>query len=266
MRNNAVLDLSGERYSRLTVVAYAGNARIGTKLKSVWVCRCSCGVYIIANTNALRSGNTKSCGCLKHDHLGPITHGLAKHDGTRPGEYSVWLGIRRRCNNPRTPEYKNYGGRGIRLDKRWNDFPRFLKDVGPRPSPAHTIERKNNNGDYRPGNVRWATMREQQRNRRTNRLITFEGETQPLCVWAEKLGINASTVRDRLNDGWSVSAAFSRRDDARSHPIRFCGKTASVSELARSVGLRPEPVFQRLSAGWSIRRALSTPIRKSERA
>jgi hypothetical protein len=114
-----------------------------------------------------------------------------------------------RCCNPNQKAYKNCGGRGVRVCRRWRaSFAAFLEDVGPRPSPRHTIERINNSGHYEPGNCRWATRGEQARNSRRNRLLTVRGETLCLAAWAERLGLKRSTVSARLGRGWSPRDAL----------------------------------------------------------
>ncbi len=151
------LDLSGRRFGRWTALR-----RWPYSLG--WVCRCSCRsktVRIVLTTN-LTGGKSRSCGCLKETNPAHITHGLSK---TSP-EYVVWKGMRARCSNPRHKSYKDYGARGITVCKRWNSFENFLKDMGQRPSPAYTIDRKKNHLGYSKSNCRWATRLEQRHNRR----------------------------------------------------------------------------------------------------
>jgi hypothetical protein len=114
-----------------------------------------------------------------------------------------------RCRNRRDRRYSDYGGRGITVCARWaQSFPAFFADMGPRPSPQHSIERKDNAGDYEPGNCVWATRKEQQRNTRRNRLLTYRGLTLPAVAWAERIGMNPHTLRDRLRLGWPVAKAL----------------------------------------------------------
>ena len=113
--------------------------------------------------------------------------------------YRAWDNMRTRCLNPNGPEFHNYGGRGIKVCPRWRDsFLAFLEDVGERPSPQHTLDRVDTNGDYEPSNVRWATRKEQARNQRKNRPLTFQGKTQPLAAWAEELGFKPNTLHRRI--------------------------------------------------------------------
>jgi hypothetical protein len=116
----------------------------------------------------------------------------------------------RRCFDPKNHAYENYGGRGITVCERWkNDVSAFIADMGPRPSPKHSIDRKDNDGNYEPGNCRWATAREQRRNQRTNRKLLAFGEELNLCEWAERFGIPTQTINGRLQRGWPAELAVS---------------------------------------------------------
>lgn len=135
-----------------------------------------------------------------------VTHGHS-FQGRVTAEYQVWDNIKQRCNNPNNPAYHRYGGRGIGLSKQWTGkkgFARFIAHVGPRPSSKHTIERIDNSKGYEPGNVKWATRKEQLRNTRRTRMITFRGKTQCLMDWSIELGKNYWTLLYRLRNGWSI--------------------------------------------------------------
>lgn len=136
--------------------------------------------------------------------MGGVKHGHARKSGRSP-EYKAWDGIRQRCNNPRAKLYPYYGARGIKACPEWNrpdGFAQFLADMGLRPSKHHTLDRKDNHGPYSPKNCHWTTWRRQSRNRRSNRLITINGNTKPLCDWAEVFGIPHQYVRNRIYQGW----------------------------------------------------------------
>lgn len=154
---------SGDQFGRLTVVREGEPETPGRRRI---VCRCACGVEVTAGLIALTTGNTKSCGCLSRDAAAARmkTHGATI--GGKPPEYNCWVAIRVRCNNPKNGSYAYYGGRGIKVCARWQSFEAFLEDMGPRPSPAHSIDRKDNDGNYEPGNCRWATKAEQMQNTR----------------------------------------------------------------------------------------------------
>lgn len=125
-------------------------------------------------------------------------------------EYSSYRAMIQRCYNPNNIRYKNYGAKGISVCPKWKgSFKNFLADVGPKPSPKHSIDRyPNRNGNYEPGNVRWATRKEQDRNLGRNKPITFNGRTMLLCDWAESIGMSDDTLRGRLMRGWSFEKAI----------------------------------------------------------
>lgn len=124
--------------------------------------------------------------------------------------YNVWCSMRQRCDNPNNQRYADYGGRGIKVCERWQKFENFLADMGARPKyPAHTLERRDNDGDYTPGNCRWATYEEQQNNKRNNHRLTYQGETMTVAEWARKLGVRDQLLRVRLHRGWDLERVLS---------------------------------------------------------
>ena len=123
-------------------------------------------------------------------------------------EYGTWSAMKARCKNPATIHYADYGGRGITVCERWEKFENFLADMGPRPTPAHSLERKDVNRGYEPDNCAWVTWREQARNTRRTVHVTLNGRTQCLQDWAHELGINPNTVRRRLELGWGYERAL----------------------------------------------------------
>lgn len=188
--------------------------------------------------------------------------------------YSSWKSMRARCSPTGSPSLtRRYAQRGIGADPRWADFEVFLQDVGERPSKAHSLERIDNDGHYEPGNVRWATGTEQQRNRSNNRFIEVNGERLCVTDWAIKLGIDPRRIFERLRRGWSPNRAVSvkyatrwsnssmreeRRRMAAKRFITYRGETLSISEWAERLGLRPKVVAERLRKGWSEERAVTT--------
>lgn len=189
-------DITGRRFGRWTVVGYEG--------KSYWLCRCDCGAERRVFTGALtgHASVSRSCGCARGEAVSAArtTHGL-----TRSAEYKTWAGIKRRCLNARDRSFHAYGAAGVRICRRWADsFGAFLADMGPKPTPRHTIERIDNRRGYAPGNCRWATVTEQNRNKRTNRPLTLTGRTQTMGEWAREIGVHHSLIQYRLRAGWSV--------------------------------------------------------------
>lgn len=150
-------DITGQRFGRLVVVAMTETVRNGQK---TWLCQCDCGATSVVRGGPLRQGVITSCGCWQG-----ARHGHARRDTPRHPLYSVWKRMRQRCSDPNSTDFKYYGGRGITVCKRWNDFPTFLSDVGPRPH-GMTIDRLNSDGNYEPGNIRWAARAQQSQNRR----------------------------------------------------------------------------------------------------
>jgi hypothetical protein len=199
-----VIDLTGQRFGRLEVLSFVGTDQLG----AIWRVRCDCGTEKTARAKTLRAGHAKSCGCYSRE-MRPIYGGMSKKHGMKDSPtYRVWTGMLGRCRNTKSKSYANYGGRGIAVCERWHAFEAFLADMGERP-PGMTLERDDVNGDYEPGNCRWATWMEQARNKRNSRLIEYDGETLCFAEWVERTGLNRETVSDRLERGWSVAAAFS---------------------------------------------------------
>jgi hypothetical protein len=197
-------NLTGERYGRLEVLSYAGKNR---SRQSMWSCRCECGTEAVVAGYHLSGGHTQSCGCLRLERLSAAN---TKHGASRSSEYQSWLGMLKRCYNTNGKAFSNYGGRGLRVCSRWkNSFEKFFEDIGPRPTAKHTIERKDNSLGYCKENCVWATRKQQNRNRRSNRRLTFNGKTQLMVEWEEELGLPKGTISSRVTQyGWSVERAL----------------------------------------------------------
>lgn len=180
------IDLTGQRFARLVAVSYSD---------WYWNCVCDCGNYVRVQSTSLRRGLTKSCGCWKRDYAKAnyTTHGMS---GTRI--YSVWLGMRKRCEDPSEPSFPNYGGRGIKVCERWSRFEMFLKDMGI-PAKGLTLERVNNDDGYSPENCVWATRLQQARNKRGVRKVKIGDRFVAATEAAEILGVNYRTLLGRLD-------------------------------------------------------------------
>jgi hypothetical protein len=166
------IDFTGRKIGNVTVLSDAGARRQPSgQVVRRWVCLCDCGKKFELNTAQLRVRfSTLSCGCLRirATVARSTKHGMASRT-IRPPEYICWKNMRRRCNDKRSADYKYYGARGIMVCARWDDFSAFFKDMGPKPSPSHSIDRIDVNGNYEPDNCRWATPLEQRHNRRDSR-------------------------------------------------------------------------------------------------
>jgi hypothetical protein len=208
-------DISGRRFGRLTVVRAAGHATTpGGVQILVWECVCDCGKTILSRTGSLNSGKQLSCGCLGREHriASLRTHGATERGSTNRAEFWVWQGMRNRCYRKTHRHYYMYGGAGITVCDRWREsFASFFEDMGPRPSKKHSLDRyPNQNGNYEPGNVRWATWPEQQRNKSSNHWITCNGETLIITDWAKRLGCRDGVIHGRLKLGWTPERAVSQ--------------------------------------------------------
>lgn len=208
MRNRKLKDYTGERFGRLTVLRLIDRDRKWND--HVLEVQCDCGVVTRKRIKSMRGGHTSSCGCLASEVLVKrnATHGLSKANRR---EYRSWKDMRARCNNPNNSDYADYGGRGIAVCGRWDDFAAFLEDMGDRPMGA-TLDRIDVNGNYEPNNCRWASHKQQANNKRSNHLIEIDGESRTLQAWCDHYGIEPSKVRYRLSVGLSPKEALTSGD------------------------------------------------------
>lgn len=188
-------DLTGTKFGRLLVVSIAYTNKYGHYFK----CKCDCGNEKTVRGMSLIVGDTRSCKCYNKDVL--KKHGACF--GKKTKEYNVWVGMRKRCFNKNEKCYHRYGGRGIGVCLEWNDFEVFLKDVGLCPGNGYSLERIDNNKGYSKENCRWATCKEQNNNRRSNKLLTHNGKTKNMTQWAEETGLAFSTIAGRISRGWT---------------------------------------------------------------
>lgn len=212
----------GAQFGKLTVLERLPNRKGNPMLK----CKCECGNESVVQGSNLTTGHTRSCGCIQ-----------IKHSQSYTREYKTWIAIKRRCCDPNNCGYPRYGAVGIKICDKWiNDFPAFYADMGPKPTPKHSIDRKDNDGNYEPGNCRWATTAEQARNKRNNHFFEFNGKRQTLPDWSREVGISHSTLINRIYKyGWTPEMAFTTpiEDQLASHrPVtQLC--VATGRELQR---------------------------------
>lgn len=200
-------DLTGIRFGKLNVIEYS---HTGKDRHPYYLCKCDCGNVKIIKAKYLKNGDTKSCGCsyILSRKLTNFKHG-EKYNRKCSTEYGTYLAIKQRCYNKNNPGYKYYGGRGIVMCDEWrNSFNKFLSDVGRKPFPKASIDRIDNNGNYEPGNCRWATKTEQNNNTSSNRAYTFNNKTLNIGQWANLYNIPRETLSYRLNNGMSIGDAL----------------------------------------------------------
>lgn len=189
------IDLTGRQFGRLTALQECGRRKHHGPM---WLCRCTCGTEKIVPGVRLRTGVTRSCGCLLRDSR--TIPRFIKHGKYGSRVRSIWNGMIQRCSNPRRKGWENYGGRGITVCERWKSFPNFYADMGD-PPDGTSLDRVDSDGNYEPGNCRWATRTEQGANRRGNLLVTFEGKAQVLSAWATELRMSRWTLYNRYRRG-----------------------------------------------------------------
>ncbi len=192
------VDLAGQRFGALTVLTRGQDyiSPASGKPSTRWHCLCDCGITTLVLTHALRTGNTSSCGCLGKAKR---REACTKHKVSHMPEYKSWHSMVQRCTNKDNHNWHRYGGRGIAVCAEWVDDPaRFYKDLGPRPSTRHSIDRIDVNGDYTPSNCRWADPKEQGRNRRNNVYVTYQGKQYVLSALAEQLNISTAVLSQRV--------------------------------------------------------------------
>lgn len=200
----AALNLTGEVFGRLTAIEPLGLV----EGRRAWLCRCTCGNTKIASGRSLRTGSTRSCGCMhaEANAVRAITHGESETP-----EYATWCRMKARCLNQNTPKWERYGGRGVIVCAEWiHSFANFLADMGPRPSVRHSLDRIDNNGNYEPSNCRWATAKQQADNRSITRWIEHQGVRDTLTGWSSRIGIRASSLHTKLKNGETMQSITSK--------------------------------------------------------
>ncbi len=208
--SKTVTDLSGLAFGRLTVESRAPDRiQPNGSTKVMWACVCSCGARLVASASNLRSGNTSSCGCLRKEELTArsISHGM-----TKTAEYNSWFAAKQRCTNPKHQYFYAYGGRGIQMCKEWSDsFEAFFAHMGPKPSPMHSIDRIDVDGNYCPENCRWASPQQQSSNKTNSRMLSAFGTNMCASEWSKLMGVSQQTISSRLRRGFTHEECLTGR-------------------------------------------------------
>ena len=199
-----LIDLTGKRFGRWLVLRKAES-----KARTQWLCVCDCGATKSVQGANLTNGTSISCGCYRAELPRTAqTAAVTKHGMTDSPTWTSWMAMIKRCYGKYSINYENYGGRGIEVCKRWVDsFEEFLADMGERPE-GMTLDRIDSSGDYEPGNCRWATKKQQDRNRKSNILVTRDGVTKCVKDWCDELGLNVDQVYGRIRWGKTPEEAL----------------------------------------------------------
>jgi hypothetical protein len=240
------MDLTGRVFGRLMILQ-ENKTKERKDGHTQWDC------LTIVNSNSLKTGHTKSCGCYKTEVN--ITHGKSKSS-----IYYVWYSMFARCYRSTAKGFQHYGGRGITVCDRWHDFVNFYTDMGVPPVTNYSIDRINNDGNYCPENCRWATNAQQANNKRSNHKIAYKGEEKTLAEWEVYLGLPKRLISTRLQHGWDIETIFS--SPLFSNSLEYRGEHKTRKEWEEHLGLTKNIITVRLNRGWSTEKALSTPIKK----
>jgi hypothetical protein len=207
LRPTRIKDITGNRYGMLVVLGISPDRSESGKV--LFDCLCDCGQAKAIMGSNLKRGLSLSCGCqvliaARKPNLKNRTHGYAN-----TWVHAVWFNMIDRCYNPDVNSFPRYGGRGIRVCDRWkNSIADFHADMGDRPTPDHSIDRINNDGDYSPENCRWATAKDQANNRRSSHILEFQGESMTIAQWSERTGLSQYVIGNRIRAGWTPREAL----------------------------------------------------------
>lgn len=224
-RKLELINLASRRFGQLVVLKYVGRG----DRNHYWECKCDCGELSIANSKCLLSGMTTSCGCYRMQRMLKSTQTHGHTANYRTPEYKTWQNMRSRCENPNAVGFHAYGGRGVRVCEEWrlgdgtkSGFECFLADIGPRPTEKHSLDRINVDGNYEPGNCRWADNQQQQRNRRDNIWVEVDGRRMLISDAIEKLDIPRTSFYRLLDKGISLKEAITASARRQIESIAVC--------------------------------------------
>ncbi len=202
-----IKDITSLKFGRLVAIKRHAKDRHGGV---IWKCICKCGNYTYGTCAILMSGHKRSCGCINRENIKQLSKLCITHDLSKSDEYHAWQEIKKRIFNKKCKAYKNYGGRGIRMCKRWLKFENFYKDMGSKPSKKHSLDRIDNDGDYEPNNCHWATRHEQANNTRRTIKIKFNGKFKTIRELAEAIDVSAKSLWQRLDRGMTIQDALTK--------------------------------------------------------
>lgn len=242
-----LLDRAGQRFGRLVVISRAEGRRMpcGSK-RTMWLCECDCGTRKEVGDRELMKGSTISCGCRLKEKV--TTHG-----GCGTPEYKCWASMKMRCLQPSQPAYKFYGAKGITIAPEWRDFSAFLRDMGPRPSPHHSLDRIDGTLGYGPNNCRWATRQQQSENRSNTIWINYKGERVTVSEAARRSGVAFMVIRQRMKAGWPEelwTAPAGSVYRSTSVLVDYEGERLPVTEVSRRTGISRHTIRNRMRNGW----------------
>lgn len=256
-------DITGQKFGRLTAIKYVGRNK---NKYALWECQCDCGNVVVVIGRNLRTGITKSCGCYNLDMIVERNKVIHKtHGATKTRLFRIWSGIKTRCYNTNSEEYKTYGGRGIKMCEEWLSSFQTFKEwaLSNGYDDTLSIDRIDYNGNYSPENCRWLTAKGQQRNKRSNKVISYNGESHCLSEWGDILGISDDVLLKRLNSkNYTLERAFSEPLNSHDHfndIIVYNGESKTLTEWANYLSLPYNVLRSRLfSQNWTVERAFTT--------
>lgn len=256
------IDLTGQYFGYWKVIERFANTE-GRCTK--WLCECKCGTRKVVNGATLRNGTSKSCGCMRTELL---IERVRTHGKRKTRLYRIWAQMIQRTTNKNQKDYDYYGERGIAVCKEWREsfdtFEQWAKENGY--AENLTIDRKDNNKGYEPGNCHWVTMKEQSRNTRRTHYLTYNGQTKPLTDWADEMQIPRFVLDTRINKlGWSVEKALTTKVKNANRPcyLTLNGITKTITEWANETGIPKGTLRHRINIlGWSVEKALTTKVRQ----
>lgn len=235
-RNVPKNDLTGKRFSRLTVLEYDRAEPSGRgRYKHIWKCKCDCGNVFFASGRDIARGHAKSCGCMHIEQMEKYKTVNKKHGRitNKKGDraYQAWLYIKARCFNPNNEHtYRFYGAKGITMWEPWTNDPeafcQYVEKLENYDKPKMTIDRIDPHGNYEPGNIRWLSLADQQKNKTNNKYLEFQGKRNTITEWGKVTGIDRRTIQARLRLGWTIEDALTIEPKTGGH---YKGQRRGVS-------------------------------------